>query len=110
MIYVYFWGFKQLLGLACLGVGIWFHASADINAYLTVFVKSENDGIILACAAILLSAGLSVESAIDQIHQTLTSPSFWYHAKVESLDHITARRESLGFVEFQRAANSRGVA
>jgi hypothetical protein len=46
----------------------------------------------------------------QQIARVLTGPIFWYHPKVESLDHITARRASLGFVEFQRTANSRGVA
>jgi hypothetical protein len=42
-------------------------------------------------------------------NRDLTGPIFWYHAKVEDLDHITARRALLGFVEFQQAANSRGV-
>jgi hypothetical protein len=46
-----------LVGLACIACGIWFHASADVYAYMTVFVRSQNDGTIVAAAGILLALG-----------------------------------------------------
>jgi len=48
---------ELLIGLACIACGIWFHASADVYAYLTVFVRSQNDGTLVAAAGILLAVG-----------------------------------------------------
>jgi len=46
-----------LLGLLCIACGLWFNASPDIHAYITVFVRSQNDQTLLGAAGILLAVG-----------------------------------------------------
>jgi len=46
-----------MLGLTCIACGLWFHASKDIYAYMTVFVRSENDRILIGAAGVLLAIG-----------------------------------------------------
>jgi len=48
---------ELVVGLVVIACGIWFHASKDIYEYLTVFVRSENDGILVAAAGIFLAVG-----------------------------------------------------
>jgi len=52
-----FLGVELVVGLACIACGIWFHASADVYAYMTVFVRSQDDKTLVAAAGILLALG-----------------------------------------------------
>lgn len=58
IIFLVFAGIDLMLGLACFACGIWFHASQDIYAYLTVFVRSKSDRTLVAAAGILLAVGI----------------------------------------------------
>lgn len=46
-----------LLGLLCMAIGIWFNASKDIVAYMTLFVTKNNTSLLAASAGILLAIG-----------------------------------------------------
>jgi hypothetical protein len=39
-------------------VGAWFHASKDVHAYITIFVRSTNDTSLAAAAALILVTGI----------------------------------------------------
>ena len=61
--------------MAC---GAWFHASQEIHAYLTVFVNDAHDSSLVACAAILLVAGiiLTLISVLGIVGLILKKPLF----------------------------------
>lgn len=58
IVFLVFAGLDLLLGLTCFACGIWFHASQDIYAYLTIFVRSKSDRTLIASAGILLAVGI----------------------------------------------------
>lgn len=58
IIFLVFAGIDLLLGLACFACGIWFHASQDMYAYITVFVRSKSDQTLRAAAGLLLAIGI----------------------------------------------------
>lgn len=53
-----------LLGLATIACGIWFHASLDVHAYMTVFVRSENDQTLVGAAGIFLAMGFVLTALV----------------------------------------------
>ena len=70
----------QLIGLGLVACGAWFHASHDVHAYLTVFVSNAHDSSLLACAALMLVAGLvlTLISALAIAGILLNRPLFVY--------------------------------
>jgi len=65
-------------------IGAWFHASYDIHAYLTVFVNDAHDSSLLACAALLLVAGiiLTLISVLGIVGLILKKPVFIFAVSV----------------------------
>jgi len=47
-----------ILGLGCMGVGIWMHADKDVYAYLYVMSRGPEDSMMTSAAAILIAAGI----------------------------------------------------
>jgi hypothetical protein len=48
----------QVVGLGLIACGSWMHASADVHAYITIFVRSTNDRSLLAAAALIVTSGV----------------------------------------------------
>jgi len=48
----------QVIALGLICCGSWMHASHDVHAYLTVFVRGTNEHLLVAAAALILVAGL----------------------------------------------------
>jgi len=48
----------MLIGLGLVATGSWLHASTDVYAYITVYVRSINDDSLVAAAALLLTTGV----------------------------------------------------
>ena len=46
------------MGLICFACGIWFHASREIYSYMSIFVLSQNDKLLVAAAGIMLAVGV----------------------------------------------------
>ena len=64
--------------------GAWFHASYDIHAYLSVFVNSPYDSSLVACAALLLVAGivLTLISVLGIVGLILKKPIFIFAVRI----------------------------
>ena len=69
-----------------LAIGAWFHASVEIHAYLTVFVNDAHDSSLIACAALLLVAGLilTLISVLGILGLVLKKPVFIFAVSIYS--------------------------